>query len=101
MPNLRISLGLRIEELRISQQLSREQLGERVGMDARQIANYELYGTWPDPETLDSLSRGLSIDVRDLFDFSDTRRCPLVPLDERLGNRKRRSNRAAPRDTGL
>lgn len=97
MLDLRVSLGLRIQELRTSLQLSREQLGERAGIDSRQIANYELYGAWPDPETLVSLSRSLSIDIHDLFDFTETRRCPLVPFEERLVNRRRRSNRGIAR----
>lgn len=97
MPDLRVSLGLRIEELRTSLHLSREQLGERVGIDARQIANYELYGAWPDPETVVSLSRSLSIEIHDLFDFTETRKCPLVPLAERLASRRRRPNRVTLR----
>lgn len=94
MIDLRVSLGLRIEELRTSLHLSREQLGDRVGIDPRQIANYELYGAWPDPETLVALSRGLGAVIHDLFDFTENRKCPVVSLEDRLKNRKRRSNRS-------
>lgn len=87
--DLRSSLGLRIEELRTCLRLSREQFASRTGLDPRQIANYELYGTWPEPEKLTIIATGLKVTVRDLFDFSDTRSYPQIPLKERLSSRKR------------
>lgn len=93
MLDLRVSLGLRIEELRTALHLSREQLAERVGIDVRQIANYELYGAWPEPEKLADLTRGLGIEIHDLFDFTEDRKCPRLPFDERLANRRKRSGR--------
>jgi transcriptional regulator with XRE-family HTH domain len=97
MLDLRTSLGLRIEELRTALQMSREQLAERVGVDARQIANYELYGSWPDPDTLAHLIDGLGVEIRELFDFTDNRRCPLASFETRLANRKRRSDQTSIR----
>lgn len=73
--------------------MSREQLAERVGIDARQIANYELYGAWPEPETLVDLIDGLGVQIHDLFDFTEERKCPLMPFQERLANRRQRSDR--------
>lgn len=94
MLDLRSSLGLRIEELRNCLRLSREQLASQTGLDPRQIANYELYGTWPEPEKLAILVAGLKVTVRDLFDFSDDRSYPQVPLQERLTSRKRGGRRS-------
>lgn len=93
MLDLRVSLGLRIEELRNSLHLSREQLAARVGIDARQIANYELYGTWPEPEKLVDLIGGFGIEIQDLFDFTENRKCPRVSFEQRLADRKQRSGR--------
>jgi transcriptional regulator with XRE-family HTH domain len=97
--DLRVLLGLRIEELRTALHLSREQLAERVGIDARQIANYELYGAWPEPEKLADLIRGLSVEIHDLFDFTENRKCPRLSFDERLANRRQRSGRGLVRRT--
>lgn len=97
MLDLRVSLGLRIQELRNSLNLSREQLAERVGIDARQIANYELYGAWPEPETLVNLIKGLGVEIHDLFDFTDTRKHPVISFEERLANRGQRSDRGLTR----
>ena len=97
MLDLRELLGLRIEELRTSLHLSREQLAERVGVDARQIANYELYGAWPEPEKIVDLVRGFGVEVHDLFDFSEHRKCPRVSFDQRLADRKQRSGRGRAR----
>jgi len=91
--DLRILLGLRIEEIRNSLHMSREQLAMRVGIDARQIANYELYGAWPEPETLAALVVVFGIEIHDLFDFTQARKCPLLSLDDRLANRKLRAGR--------
>ncbi len=97
MLDLKVSLGLRIEELRNSLRLSREELAKFAGVDARQIANYELYGAWPKPETLAKLVDGLGVEIHDLFDFTETRKRPLVPFQERLANRGQRSDKGVTR----
>ena len=97
MLDLRVSLGLRIEELRNSLHLSREELAKRTGIDARQIANYELYGAWPLPETLVKLTDSLGVEIHDLFDFTDTRKRPFVSFQDRLANRGSRSDRGRTR----
>lgn len=97
MPDLRVLLGLRIEELRDSLHLSRERLAEETGIDARQIASYELYGAWPDPENLMKLLRGLNVEIHELFDFTETRKCPRMSFEQRLANRKERSGRGPVR----
>jgi transcriptional regulator with XRE-family HTH domain len=89
-----VSIGLRIEECRNSLRLRREQLAELVGVEPRQIANYELYEAWPEPEPMSKLASALHIELRDLFDFSDTRFIPRLTLEERLANRKSRTRKS-------
>jgi transcriptional regulator with XRE-family HTH domain len=97
----RVSVGLRIEELRKSLNLSRKQLADRIpgvpGIDQRQIADYELYGVHPEPENLEKLSLALEEEVRDIHDFSPERVRASVPLEVRLANRMYRSDRGVTR----
>lgn len=80
-------LGLRLEELRNWAHLTREELAEQTNLDARQIADYELYGVWPEPESLSRLSIGLGVDIHHAFDFTEHRIRSLLPLQERLAKR--------------
>jgi transcriptional regulator with XRE-family HTH domain len=98
MVDLRVSLGLRLEELRTWANLSRAELANITGIDPRQIADYELYEVWPEPENLAALATGLGVDVHDVFDFTDTRIRSLLPLAERLEKRRQRSDRSRPRE---
>jgi transcriptional regulator with XRE-family HTH domain len=95
--DLRIALGLRIEEVRTSLQLRREELAALVGIQARHVANCELYGAWPEPETLQKIANAFGLDVHDLVNFSDTRKIPLLPLEKRLNNRESRSKKIRSR----
>jgi transcriptional regulator with XRE-family HTH domain len=85
--DLRVLLGLRIEELRTSLSLNRAELARRVDIEERQIINYERYGAWPKPETLVKLAKGLEVEIHDVLDFSETRRRPQASLEQRLANR--------------
>jgi len=85
--DLRTYLGLRLEELRNWAKLTREALAKATGLDPRQIADYELYGVWPEPEQLSRLPVGLGVDIRDVFDFTDGRIRSLLPLEQRLAKR--------------
>ena len=87
MLSLRIKLGLRLEELRNWMRLTRDGLAKRTGLDPRQIADYELYGVWPEPEQLELLPKGLNVDIRDVFDFTEQRIRSMFPLEERLAKR--------------
>jgi transcriptional regulator with XRE-family HTH domain len=102
MVDLRVWLGLRLEELRNWANLSRPALEKLTNIDVRKIAGYELEGVWPDPETLTVLATGLGIkEIRDLFDFSDTRVRSMLPLEERLAKRgQQRSDRGRTRSPG-
>lgn len=80
-------LGLRLEELRNWARMTREELAKVSGLDPRQIADYELYRVWPEPEQLALLPDGLGVDIRDIFDFTASRIRSLLPLEERLAKR--------------
>ena len=82
-------LGLRLEELRNWDRLTREEMAQRTSLDPRQIADYELYGVWPDPEKLTRLSVALSVEIHELFDFTETRIHSLLPLEQRLERRQK------------
>jgi transcriptional regulator with XRE-family HTH domain len=83
--------GLRLEELRRTLGLTRDELASRTGIDVRRIASYELEGAWPDPKTVSKLALGLEVGVHDVFDFTDTRVCPKLTLERRLEMRRRRA----------
>lgn len=97
MLDLRVWLGLRLEELRLWANLSRGGLSTLTGIDTRQIAGYELYGVWPDPATLVELATGLGVEIHHIFDFTDARIRSLLPLEARLAQRGQRSDRARTR----
>lgn len=97
MPSLRVALGLRIEEIRTSLQLSRENLADLIGIESRQVANCELYGAWPEPETLEKIANAFDLDIHELFNFTPTRKIPLLPLEKRLSSRESRSKRILAR----
>jgi transcriptional regulator with XRE-family HTH domain len=90
VPNLRISLGVRIEELRIALRLTRAQLAEILGVDARQVAAYELEGMWPSPEMASALMKAFGIELRDLYDLTSTRIIPRISIEQRLEIRDKR-----------
>jgi transcriptional regulator with XRE-family HTH domain len=94
MPDLRVMLGLRLEELRNWAHMTREELAQRTDLDPRQLADYELYGVWPEPENLTRLSAGLDVVVHELFNFTETRVRSLLPLEQRLAKRTARSKKA-------
>ena len=96
MLELRTKLGLRLEELRNWAHMTRDELAKITGLDSRQIADYELYKVWPEPEQLTLLPEALGVDIRDIFDFTETRIRSQLPLEDRL--KKRTSERS---DKGL
>lgn len=90
MSDIRQSLGARIEELRDARKLTRAELAELLGIDARQIAAYELNGMWPGPEMASALTKAFHIDLRDLYDLTPTRIIPSLSIEERLAVRAQR-----------
>lgn len=87
MLNLRTYLGLPLEELRNWAHMTREEAARAADLDPRQIADYELYGVWLEPESLSRLVDGLGADIRDAFDFKGDRIRRMLPLEERLAKR--------------
>jgi transcriptional regulator with XRE-family HTH domain len=87
---IRLLLGARIEELRDARRLTRAGLAEQLGVDARQIAAYELNGMWPGPEVALALTEAFHIDLRDLYDLTPTRLIPSISIEERLAIRAQR-----------
>lgn len=87
MLDLRTYLGLRLEELRNWANLTRDDVAKVSNLDPRQIADYELYRVWPEPESLSRLVAGLGVDIRDAFDFKESRIRSTLPLEQRLAKR--------------
>ena len=79
MLDFRVLLGWRIRELRETARMSRAKLAEFANVGPRQIANYELSGAWPSPETIAGLIKGLDVEIHELFDFTNFRKRPLRP----------------------
>ena len=61
-----MDLGSKILELRKTQQLSQEKLGEKVGVTRQTISNWELNETLPDTKQLIALSQALLISIDEL-----------------------------------
>lgn len=99
MSDLRLSLGVRIEELRNALKLTRAQLADILDVDARQIAAYELEGVWPSPEMASALKTAFGVELHDLYDLTQTRLIPRVPIERRLEIRAQRK-KARKLDTG-
>ena len=62
-------LGLRIKQLRKQRNLTQFALGEKIGMDQRQIAHIEGGKSFPSLRTLKNLSEVFSCGLKDLFDY--------------------------------
>jgi transcriptional regulator with XRE-family HTH domain len=88
--DIRLLLGARIEELLDARKLMRVELAELMGVDARQIAAYELSGMWPGPKMASALTEAFHIELRDLFDLTPTRLIPSLSIEEQLAIRAHR-----------
>ncbi len=67
MSDARTRLGRRVRELRLKQEKTQEELGERSGVSYKQIGEIELGKANPQFTTLESLAKGLGVRVADLF----------------------------------
>ena len=90
MSDLRLLLGVRIEELRNAVKLTRAQLAEILGVDTRLIAACELDGTWPNPEMASALMKAFNVDLGDLYDLTPNRTIPRISIEQRLTIRAQR-----------
>ena len=63
-----MKLGEKILELRKRNNLSHEQLGEKINVTRQTISNWELNETAPNPEQLKLLSKALKVSIDELLD---------------------------------
>lgn len=70
MSDTKSFLGKRIKEIRKGCRLSQEQLAERVGVDPRYISRIELGKCFPSLDTLERIAASLTVEIRELFEFS-------------------------------
>lgn len=69
MDNLKIKLGQRIKFLRKSCDITQEKLAEMINMDITSLSKIETGRNYPQPETVEKISKALNIDVSQLFRF--------------------------------
>ena len=62
-------LGQRIKQLRKKQNLTQFALGEKIGIDQRQIAYIEGGNCFPSLKTLNKFSDAFNCQMKDLFDY--------------------------------
>ena len=63
-----MKLGKKILGLRKEKGLSQEDLGKKINVTRQTISNWELGGTFPNPEQLKLLSKEFQISIDDLLD---------------------------------
>jgi transcriptional regulator with XRE-family HTH domain len=70
-PSLRARFGRRVREIRVRQKLSLEALAEQSGLNDKFIQAVETARQSPTIDTIEKLSLGLGIELRELFTFED------------------------------
>jgi len=63
-------LGSRIKELRKTNNLTQEQLAEKVDLATRYISLIEVGRSSPSLETMESIANALGVEIKDLFEFA-------------------------------
>ena len=63
-----MTLGQKVFELRKKNNLSQEQLGEKIDVTRQTISNWELDETSPNPDQLKKLSKVLNVSIDELLD---------------------------------
>ena len=69
MKLLREKLGLRIQELRKSKNMTQEKLAEKIGLDTPNLSNIERGKRFVSESTLEKIIKALNISEKELFDF--------------------------------
>ena len=69
MRTLKEKLGARIQEVRKMQNLTQEQLAEKIGLDTPNLSNIERGKRFVSAETLEKIVLALNITEKELFDF--------------------------------
>ena len=75
---IKILLGKRIKELRKQQNLTQEQLAEKMDIDQRNLSKIECGNNFITAETLSKLLKSLSIEPQELFSFNHHKDEPLI-----------------------
>ena len=68
--DIKILLGKRIKELRKRQNLTQEQLAEKMNIDQRNLSKIECGNNFVTSETLSKIVSVLNVEEKELFDFS-------------------------------
>lgn len=69
MDNLKVKLGQRIKFLRKSCNITQERLAEMINMDITSLSKIETGRNYPQPETIEKISKALNVDVSQIFLF--------------------------------
>lgn len=64
---IKVSLGLKIRELRKKQKISQEKFSEMIDMNPRQIVRIESGESFPTAENLEKIAEALNIKPQELF----------------------------------
>lgn len=71
MENILVKFGHRIRELRTDANLSQEELAARSGLDRTFISHVERGSRSITIQSVEKISKGLGLEIKDLFDFSE------------------------------
>lgn len=67
--NIKQAFGKKIKEKRLQQNLTQEQLAERVGISPKSLSQIELGNNFISAENLEQVCNALNIQPKSLFDF--------------------------------
>ncbi len=69
MSSLKKKLGVRIQEIRKSKNMTQEKLAEVIGLNVPNLSNIERGKKFVSAETLEKIIKALNINESELFDF--------------------------------
>ncbi len=69
MSSLKKKLGVRIQEIRKSKNMTQEKLAEAIGLNVPNLSNIERGKKFVSAETLEKIIKALNINESELFDF--------------------------------
>lgn len=69
MDSLKKFFGQRVKELRKSQNLTQEQLAEKIEMDTQNLCKMENGNHFPQTKNLDKIAKALNVDIKELFEY--------------------------------
>ncbi len=70
MSSLKKKLGVRIQEIRKSKNMTQEKLAEAIGLNVPNLSNIERGKKFVSAETLEKIIKALNINESELFDFA-------------------------------